>query len=166
MATVYQAFDPKAASFLNSAFPGLVKSGTSAPVDGLAYDAAAIEAAFWWFRAVRYGSGNVTVDIDWYADTATSGDVVWQVQLAAITPNTDTQDIETKTFATANSFTDNHLGTTGQREHRATVTVSNLDSVAADDTVWIRLARDATNAADTMAGDAIVVMVTASYSDT
>lgn len=166
MATVYQALDPKAASFLNSAFPALVKAGSSAPVDGLAYDASTDEAAFWRFRAIQYGSGNVSVDIDWYADTASSGDVIWECQLGAITPNTDTQDIETKTLATLNNVTDTHLGTTGQREHRCTVTVSNLDSLTVGDNVWLRVARDANNASDTMTGDAILTMVTLSYSDT
>lgn len=165
MATVTQVLEPAAAQFLASAFPGTSKKGTNFPVYGLAYDAATDEAAFWVFRAVNYGSGNVTVAIDWYADTATSGDVIWEVQLAAITPDSDTQDVETKSLATLNNVTDTHLGTTGQRLHRASVTVSNLDSLASGDDVWIRIARDANNASDTLTGDAIVALVTVSYSD-
>lgn len=165
MATVYQQLDPAAAQFLASAFPALVKNGTNFPVMALAFDAATDEAAFWPFRAINYGSGNLTVAIDWYADTATSGDVIWEVQIAAITPDTDTQDTETKALATANTVTDTHLGTTGQRLHRASVTVSNLDSLANNDDVWIRVARDANNASDTLTGDAQVVLVTVSYSD-
>ena len=166
MATVTQQLDPTAATFLTSAFPQLVRNGTNFPATGLAYDAATDEAAFWLVRAISYGSGNVTVTIDWYADTATSGDVVWEVQLAAITPDTDTQDVETKSLATANTVTDTHLGTTGQRLHRATVTVSNLDSLAANDDVWVRVARDANNASDTLTGDAIIVLAAMAYSDT
>lgn len=166
MATVYQQLDPGSAQFLATAFPALTRGGTNLPVVGLAFDAAADEAAFWAVRAVNYGSGNVTVDIDWYADTATSGAVVWAVQLAAITPDTDTQDVETDTLATANTVTDTHLGTTGQRLHRAVVTVSNLDSLAAGDDVWLRVARDADNASDTATGDVILTAVTVSYSDT
>jgi hypothetical protein len=166
MATVYQQLDPGSAQFLSTAFPALVKNGSNFPVLGLAYDAAADEAAFWLIRAANYGSGNVTVDIDWYADTATADDVVWSVQLAAITPNTDSTDVETKALATANTATHTHLGTTGQRLHRATVTVTNLDALAADDDVWVRVARDADNAADTMTGDAVLTLATVSYSDT
>lgn len=166
MADVEIQLDPASAQFLSTAFPALVKNGTNFPGVGLAFDAATDEAAFWMFRAINYASGNVTVGIDWYADTATSGDVVWTVQLAAITPNTDTQDVETKALATANTATDTHLGTTGQRLHRIDVTVSNLDSLAADDAMWIRLARDADNASDTMTGDAVVVGVTVSYLST
>jgi hypothetical protein len=166
MATVHQHLDPGAAQFLSTAFPALVKNGTNAPVVGLAYDAAADEAAFWHIHAISYGSGNITVKVVWYADTATSGDVVWGVQLAAVTANTDTQDVETKTLATANTATDTHLGTTGQRLHEIDVTVSNLDSLANGDAVWVRVYRDADNAADTMTGDAILLCAVVSYSDT
>lgn len=166
MATVFQEFDPAAAHLLSTAFPALVRNGTNFPVTALAYDAAVDEAAFWGFRAINYGSGNLTVAIDWYADTASSGDVIWGVQIAAITPDTDTQDTETKALATANTVTDTHLGTTGQRLHRATVTVSNLDSIANGDDVWMRVYRDADAAGDTMTGDALLVKVTVSYSDT
>lgn len=166
MATVYQPLDIGAGQQLTSSFPQLVRNGTNFPVLGLAYDAAAAEAAFWFMRAITYGSGNLTVTLDWYADTASSGDVIWGVQLAAITPNIDTQDVETKALATANTFTDTHLGTTGQRLHECDVTVSNLDSLANADAVWLRIYRDAAAGGDTMTGDAILTGITVSYSDT
>lgn len=166
MATVSQQLDIGGAQFLSSAFPALVRNGTNFPVVGLAYDAAAAEAAFWYLRATSYGSGNVTVNLHWYADTATSGAVVWGVQLAAITPNTDTQDVETDTLATANTATDTHLGTVGQRLHEVDVTVSNLDSLANNDAVWLRIYRDAAAGGDTMTGDAVLTSVVVSYSDT
>lgn len=169
MSTVRIQLDPAAARFKTTAFPALVNNqGTNFPVTGLAYDATTDEAAFWTFVADSYGSGNVTVDVYWYADTATSANVVWEVQLAAITADTDTQDVETKAFATLNFVQDTHLGTTGQRVHKASVTVSNLDSLAAGDVLTLRLARDAngTSATDDMTGDAIVVAVEVSYSDT
>lgn len=166
MANVTLQLEPAAGHMLASAFPALVRNGTNFPVMGLAFDAASDEAVFWSFRSTNYASGNLTIDIDWYADTASSGDVVWESQLAAITPNTDTQDVETKALATLNNVTDTHLGTTGQRLHRCTITASNLDSLAIDDVVWLRLARDANNAADTMTGDAILVKVTVTYLST
>lgn len=169
MATVTQHLDVGGAIFRSTASPALVQvDGTSIPVRGLAFDATNDEAAFWSFIATSYGSGNLTVRVYWYADTATTGNVVWEAQIAAITPNTDSQDIETDALATLNFVQDTHLGTTGQRLHSADITVSNLDSLAAGDHVFLRLARDAngTNATDDMAGDAIVVLVTVSYSDT
>lgn len=165
MATITQHLDPREADFLASSFPALVKGGTNFPVMGLAYDAAADESAFWTRVATSYGSGNITVKILWYADTASSGDVIWGVQLAAITPNTDTQDVETDSLATANTATDTHLGTTGQRVHSVDVTVTNLDSIAADDIFFIKIYRDADAGGDTMTGDAILLWAVVTYSD-
>lgn len=169
MATVRQILAPEEAQFLSSAFPQFVKAnGTNFPVAGLAYDASTDEAAFWKLRAMAYGSGNLTLNLAWYADTASTGNVVWEAQIAAITPNTDTQDVETDGLATLNYVQDTHLGTTGQRLHECTITISNLDSLAAGDVVWLRIARDAngTNATDDMAGDAILTLSELTYSDT
>ena len=143
-------------------------AGTNFPVRSLAFDAATDEAVFWQFRAASYGSGNLTLKLMWYADTSSpgSGDVIWGAQLAAITPNTDSQDVETDSLATANTVTDTHLGTTGQRIHECSITISNLDSLAADDLVFLRVYRDADAAGDTMTGDALLVEAELSYSDT
>jgi hypothetical protein len=166
MATVYHELTPEAAQPAAASFPEfVVNQGTNFPVSGLAFDAAADELSYWRVRAVEYGSGDLTLDIDWYADTASSGDVVWAAALSVLTPDTDSQDIETDAFATINTVTDSHLGTTGQRLHRATIALSNLDSLAADDIVTVQIYRDADDGSDTMAGDAILVMATLSYSD-
>lgn len=169
MANVVLQLDPDAAQFLSTAFPALVKNGTNFPVVGLAFDAATLEAAFWAFRASNYASGDVSVSVDWYADTATSGSVVWAAQLKAFTPDSDSVDVETASLATAISVTDTHLGTTGQRPHRApaiAVTGASLDSLAAEDLVYLRVYRDAANVSDTMTGDAIITKVTVSYLST
>lgn len=164
MATVYQAFEPGDALLptTNPAAPTQVQ-GTNFPVPGLAFDTTTQETVFFTFPAINYGSGNITVTLYWYADTASSGTLTMGASLACITPNTDTQDIETKAFATENQATDTHLGTTGQRLHSFDTTVSNLDSIAAGDYVMLRIRRDT---ADTLAGDAVLVKVVVSYSDT
>lgn len=167
MATVFNPISPGEAEFLATAFPQVVKGGTNFPVLGLAFDAAADEAAYFPLDVSKYGSGNLTLDLDWYADTASTGDVVWEAAIAAITPNTDTQDVETKALATAQTVTDSHLGTTGQRAHRATITISNLDSLAARDNVFLRVRRlGSSSGSDTMAGDAILFAGNLQYSDT
>lgn len=167
MATVYLTFHPDSARFKATGFAApVVAQGTNFPIAGLAFDAAADEEAYFSFRAINYASGNLTLDLEWYADTGTSGDVIWGCQIAAITPNTDTQDIETDALATVQTVTDTHLGTTGQRLHRATITISNLDSLAADDWVVLRIYRDADAAGDTMAGDAILALAALSYLST
>lgn len=169
MATVTLSLDVEAAQFLAANFPQYLKSlGTSFPVPGLAFDATTDESAFWHFVARNYGSGNLTLALYWYADTAASANVVWEAQLAAITPDTDTQDVETKALATLNFVQDTHLGTTGQRVHKCSITITNLDSLTNGDACTLRVARDAngTNATDDMTGDAILLAVELSYSDT
>lgn len=167
MATVSLALAPEEAAFQTSSFPAFVRNnGTSLPVTGLAFDASATEYGYWKLAPFGYGSGNITADLNWYADTATSGVVRWEAALAAITADVDTTDVETKAFATVQTVDDTHLGTTGQRLHKATITISNLDSVAAGDECWLRVGRIGGNAADTMAGDAILTSIRLSYSDT
>jgi hypothetical protein len=167
VATITHELDPSSAILRSSAFPQLVQAnGTNIPVRGLAFDASTEEACFFPFIATSYGSGNVTVNVYWYADTASSGDVIWGSALAAITANTDSQDIETDSLATASTSTDTHLGTTGQRLHHIAVTISNLDSLAAGDYVALQVYRDADAGGDTMTGDAILVALTVTYSDT
>lgn len=167
MATTEVPIDPWEASFptSNPAAPVEVQ-GTNFPVRGLAFDATTQETAFYRLPVQKYGSGNLTLDIDWYADSASSGGVVFGASIAAITPNTDTQDVETKAFATENTASDTHLGTTGQRLHRFSITISNLDSLANADSLWLRLRRVPSDGSDTMTGDAIVTGLLLSYSDT
>lgn len=168
MATVTQTLYPEEAQFLAASFAQFVKTnGTNFPVSALAYDAAATEYGWWRWVAVGYGSGNITCDLVWYADTSTTlGHTVrWETALAAITPEIDTQDAETKAFATAQTVDDAHLGTTGQRLHKATITISNLDSIADGDECWLRIGRIGANAADTLTGDAFLSSIRLSYSD-
>lgn len=168
MATVrLPPFMPNAAEFGSSGFPAYDRvQGTNFPVSRLLYDASATERAYWRFQPVAYGSGNITCDIIWYAVNATSGVVQWEAALAAITPETDTQDVETKAFATAITVNDTHLGTTSKRLHTATITISNLDSIAAGDEAYLRISRIGGNGADTLANDAALTEVRLSYSDT
>ncbi|GAA0969708.1 hypothetical protein GCM10009555_017320 [Acrocarpospora macrocephala] len=142
--------------------------GTNFPVGRLLYDATADEAAFWHLEATNYGTGDWTVDIDWYAVNATSNVVRWGVAVAAITPETDSQDAETKAFDSETIFDDTHLGTTSKRIMRATITVASadLDGVAGGDECWLRVRRIGSNGSDTMANDAALTMVRISYSDT
>ena len=164
MGTTLKPIDVLGARFRSTSFPAVVKAnGTNIPVGGLAF--AKGEYAFYAFRLTGYGSGNITVTFQWYADNASSGDVVLGASLAAITANTDTQDVETDSLATENTVTDTHLGTTGQRLHEAAVVISNLDSVANFDFVQLRFGR-VNSGSDTMSGDLIVVALTLSYSDT
>ena len=149
-----QALPPEAASYPATNFPQFRSvAGTNFPINSLAFDASTSETAYFRLVTRNYASGNLTVRIRWYADTATSGGVVWGVSIAAITPG-DATNIETDAFDTEQlSSTSTASGTThGPVE--ATVTVSNLDSLASMDTVVFRVARKTAEAGDDMAGDA------------
>ena len=167
MATIKQQLSPMA--FVPAASNGAqfkIVGGSEFPVMSLAFDAGTEETVYAQLKLAGYGSGNLTLNLQWYADTASSGDAIWGAAIAAITPNTDSQDIETKTFATAQTVTDSHLGTTNQRLHECAITISNLDSLAAGDFVALKLYRDADAGGDTMTGDALLVGAELTYSDT
>lgn len=148
------------------AFPEYKQAGTNIAVASYSFDAGATEGIQFVLPYVgSYGSGNLTCKLRWYADTATTGSVVWGASIACITPETDTQDIETDAWATENTVTDAHLGTTAQRLHEASITISNLDSIAAGDYLSLRIQRLGTNGSDTLSGDAQLVGVVLEYSD-
>lgn len=147
--------------------PEFKSAGTNITVASYSFDAAGTEGLQFIVPYVpAYGSGNLTVKLLWHPDTATTGDVVWGASIAALTPETDTQDIETDAWATENTVTDSALGTTAQRLHTASVTVSNLDSIATGDYFALRVQRLGGNGSDTMSGDAQLVGVVVEYSDT
>lgn len=172
MATVYRTLPIEAAIFRATQFPELNKrngTGISAPfpIRSLAFDAASVERAYWVFRPTALGGTNVfTVEIDWFAESATSGSVVWGVQGYASTPNVDDVDLESRNLGVQSSTTTAHPGGTGQRHIRSTITGLDAGSAVNNDVVFIGLERIASNPSDTMTGDAVVFCVTISYSDT
>jgi hypothetical protein len=167
VANFYWYLDPGSGRFLGSAFPQYKEVlGTNYPAYGLYYDTTTVERAYFRFKATNYASGDLSLKIEWYADTASSGGVVWETALAAITPNTDTQDVETKGFASVNTASDTHIGTTGQRLHEVTVTMNNLDSLIDGDSCMLRVSRLTTDGSDNMAGDAVLYGLELSYLST
>jgi hypothetical protein len=167
MGTVRHLLSPEEAVYASSGFPQYTRIlGSNFPVTSLAYDSGSIETAYFKRRLVNYGSGNFTLKLTWYAPSVTSGTVRWEAAVACITPESDTQSVESKNFATTASVDDAHLGTTAQRLHTATITISSLDGAAADDIIWIRIVRHGAHANDTLGEDARLVEAELSYSDT
>ena len=164
MATIGQTLKPGEAEYLTSSYPEYVQNyGTNYPVAGLAFDASSSETCYWNLRAWEYpGDGDLTVDVDWYADTASTGEVVFDVAVAALTPG-DNQNIETKDFGPVSFSTGVHQLVTAQMPHRTTVLVTGQDALTGDDQMWLQLTRDIGDAGDTMAGDCIVTLVGVSY---
>lgn len=166
MATRKIQFDPASAFFLASAFPQVTKSnGSNFPAYELFFDASSEEKCYFHFKASDYASGNPDLIIRWRADSATSGDVVWGCRLAAITPDTDTQSVLTKAFATQQTVTDTQLGTTAARIMTCTISITNLDSLTSNDECFLEVSRVGTSGSDTMTGDACLIGLELQYSD-
>jgi len=166
MTAVYKEFIPEEGITVAATGPEYKRfQGTNFPVSCLAFDAAADEVVYFKRRLLNYGSGNFTFEVSWYADTASSGDVVWGVSVALMTADADAQDEETKALATETTVTDSHLGTVAQRPMKAIVVVTNLDSAASGDELYVRVRRIGSNGSDTMLGDALLTLLVMTYSD-
>lgn len=134
-------------------------------LQGLDFDGEVIETIeFDWVMPSDYAGGGTTVTVFWAASngiggTALSGDVVWNVSWRRIEEDVDDLD-DTPTHA-AQKITDTEASASGEIS-KAPVTFADgtdMDSVVSGDMFSLRLSRDATNAADTLTGDAEVFMV-------
>ncbi len=135
------------------ATPALFDTRNAHPV--LAFDAATD-----WFAVFsgvlprNYAGGGVTVYLHWCAESATSGNVIWDVAWERI--GEGQQDIDADGFAAVQSVTAAAPGTSGHIDIAA-VTFTNgaqMDSVAVGEGFRLRVSRDANNGSDTMAGNA------------
>lgn len=120
----------------------------------LAFDQTTIEEVRWSKQLpFNYGGSGLTVDILWIA-VPTTGDVKWGISIER--QNEGNHDFDSDNFATEQVATTTCSGTSGV-EVKTTITVSNganMDNAAAGDSILIRLRRIASDAADTMNGDA------------
>jgi hypothetical protein len=82
----------------------------------------------------------------------TTGNVQFNVEIEAITPDTDTNDLDaTASYATENAGTAQAVPAVAGRAGNQTITLTNNDSLAIDDMGRLRLACDVTGS--TTAGD-------------
>jgi hypothetical protein len=93
--------------------------------------------------------------------SATTGNVVWEGRLMAVTPG-DSQDVDADGFAASNTDTEAVPGTAGHLDE-ASITLTNADSVAAGDFVVIYLARLGADGSDTATGDAEMLVAALEY---
>jgi hypothetical protein len=141
-----------------------VKSSASAPMPyffQLNFDAAQTEQVTWQFvMPANYLSAPI-LKVQYKMTSATSGDVRVDARLAAVTPG-DATDVDAKAFGSANTATQTVAGTAGHVKE-ISVTLTNADSVAAGDLVYVYLARTGADVADTATGDMEVVAVYLNY---
>lgn len=146
----------------------VVKGSASAPTPYFAmagFDAAQTEQLLWTFTCPQNYASGPELHVQWKA-AATSGNVRWEGRVAAYTPGTDSTDFAAKALAAANNVTTAAGATTAGRLVESVITLTNADSLAANDTLIIYLARLGGDAADTMTGDAQAVTVAFQYTTT
>lgn len=103
-------------------------------------------------------SSDLTFTIHWGAATATSGDVKWDVQFEHM--ELDTLDIDSDSFATAQSVTDTAPGTSGFVTNGSiTFTNAQADGITAGSPFRILISRD-TGVGGNMTGDAQLYRIT------
>ena len=147
---------PHSAEFPSSNFPQITQINQR-PV--LAFDAATDETAYWTDIAPQGLTGTITLLIYYVMASATSGNVIFQAQLEAITDGDATDlDATTSFDSVNNSATTAVPGTAGYIDV-ISITMTNADSLAAGDYYRLSINRDANNASDTASGDAYALAV-------
>lgn len=171
MATVTQPLPIGAAQLFASAGVGVpefvsVQTTPATPTPGYsayAFDQTVVESLYYEFVVRNYGSGNLTLNIQW-STTPTSNAAVFAAQIGCITGGTDTGNVTAKTYATATTVTATARANAGAL-NTSSITISNLDSIASGDLVFLRFYRDAAAGGDTLTADALVYHLDLTYSD-
>ena len=147
---------PHSAEFPSSNFPQITQINQR-PV--LAFDAATDETAYWTDVAPQGLTGTITVLLYYVMASATSGNIIWQAALEAVTDG-DTVDLDSTTsFDTQNSSATTAVPGTAGYIDVVSITMTNADSLAAGDLYRLAINRDANNGSDTASGDAYLLGV-------
>lgn len=119
-----------------------------------AFDPATDEHVSWTFRVPSdYASGGV-VELLWESnDTGATESAVWGARIGAVTPADADTPVEHAAAAASTTTTD--INTTEARRLISTsITLANLDGLAAGDLAQLIVYRDADNASDDLTSDA------------
>ena len=149
------AFDANDATF-PAADPAAASSRNGHPI--LAFDDTTDESViFHDTMSNDYSDDALTVDVDWVASAATTGDVGWDVAFERITPGG--QDIDSDGFAAVQSGSSTTSGTSGIVTRTSIAfTQAQADAMTAGDAFRVSVTRD-TGVGSNMTGDAQVLRV-------
>lgn len=161
MGTVSVPIDISAARPDSTNTPELVFiAGTNFPQAGYAFPQSSSKAIYLQFRSLQYGSGNLTLVLRSYSRSgSTTGTVTWTAALAAVSSG-DAVSLEAKSFATSQNASST-VNSTAKGDTSTSITISNLDSLANGDDVWIKVTRTDTS----VTGDMILIGGDLSWSD-
>lgn len=155
MATTRAVLLPFGAEFPASNFPQLLLNNRR---PALAFDATTDETAYWTLVAPQGLTGTMTLVITYCMASATTGNVVFQAQVEAITDGDALDTDATTSFDSVNNSGQSAVPATAGHIKQVSITLTNQDSAAAADYLRISLNRDAdsTTATDDAAGDCYV----------
>lgn len=163
-----KVFDPSDGS-ANNAAPGFAMiKGTAADPKGFfgvyQFDPATAEYLNFAFpMPSNYAAGGaVSLNIKWMANSASGNSVVWAAKLGA-TSEDDADTIVEHAYAAASSVTSAANASEARRQRTATISMANLDNLAAGDAVKLLLYRNAGDGSDNLAVDAELIGVELVY---
>jgi len=156
---------------------GAAKADVTAPAQGEVLNNTGVTMMRWNFDATAdefihfqfvmpgdYASAPV-VRAKFAMASATSGDIIVQAALMAVTPG-DSAAIDTGSLDTVNASSAVTVGGTAGYMKDVTITMTNADSVAAGDWCDLKFGRDPDNAGDTATGDLELYGLTLEYTTT
>ncbi len=125
----------------------------------LLYDDTTSELVYWVFRLPSDFSSAPLLKVQYTMASATTGTFGVSVSIMAVSDG-DAADVDTESYDTANSPSASTVPGTAGHLDEISVTLTNADSMAAGDLLFIKLAR---NIADTATGDAEVRAISFEY---
>lgn len=128
----------------------------------LLFDDTADESCLWTFRLPQNYSSAPVLKVQYAMVTATSGNIILNADIMAISDG-DSADSDSASFDTVNASATTAVPATAGYLDEISITLTNADSMVANDLVHIRLTRDADNASDTASGDCEVLAVSLEY---
>jgi hypothetical protein len=147
---------PFSAEMPASNFPQLMQVNER-PV--LAFDASTAETARWTSIAPQALTGSLTAVITYMMASATSGGVSFDVALEAVTDG-DSTDLDAGTsFDSVNNGDAGSVPGTAGFIDQISITLTNADSIAAQDYFRLALTRAVADSSDTATGDCYVLAV-------
>jgi len=149
-------FDANAALFPSSN-PAVADSRNSHPI--IAFDDTVAEnVLFSYFVPENYIGGDINIDIDWVAATATTGGVTWGIEIERNAPGGT--DIDSDSFATQQTGTSTTNGTSGIITRTTiTLTQAQADAISASNAYRMRIQRVVGDGGDDMTGDAQIIII-------
>ena len=135
-------------------------TGTYTPRFRAAYfDDAVDDAVYFTFVAPsEMASGNWTLDVYWFSDETANEAVYWGADISATT-EADADDVYEQAAGTTQVAGEVPDQTEATRLVKTTITISNLDSVAAGDLVTLRFYRDGDHASDLHTNEAYAIVI-------